>query len=257
MALNTDRKDLKRVANRGALVCAAIFLLTLLPQGRATAQSAAGPQPAATPSDQPAQAPAARSNASAAKPNLAGTWKLNADQSDNPMEKMREAQQQSGEQPGGRRGGFGGGGGGFGGGGGNGGGGFGGGQNGNGRQGGGGRRGGMQAMAQLVIEQTPTSAKVTESSGRVIALYQANPESNGSQSASANPDADPPVAQWQDNKLVTTVQMPNGGTTTRSFEMSPDNKQLIVTTKIDIKRFKEPVNIRQVYDPVAVSTGGD
>ena len=55
MALILDRKDLKRVANRGALVCAAIFLLTLLPQGRATAQSAAGPQPAATPSDQPAQ----------------------------------------------------------------------------------------------------------------------------------------------------------------------------------------------------------
>jgi hypothetical protein len=50
--------------------------------------------------------------------------------------------------------------------------------------------------------------------------------------------------------------MPNGGTTTRSYEMS-DHQQLIVTTRIDNQRFKEPVTIRQVYDPVTVRTGGD
>lgn len=113
-------------------------------------------------------------------------------------------------------------------------------------------------MTQLVVEQTPTSVKVTESSnGRVIALYQANSEQNNSQ-ASANSGANEPTpAQWQDNKLVTTIQMPNGGATTRSFEISPDAKQLIVTTKIETRRLKEPITVRQVYDPVTVSTGGD
>ena len=118
------------------------------------------------------------------------------------------------------------------------------------------RRGGMQAMSQLVIEQTPTSAKISDSAGRVIAQYTAGADQSNSQQSSTNsggnPDSAPP-AQWQDTKLVSTVQMPNGGTTTRSYEISPDNKQLIVTTKIENKRLKNPVTIRQVYDPASAS----
>jgi hypothetical protein len=245
MALINHLPKLKPLTIRTSLVCAAtIFSLTLLPQGGVTAQSAAGPLPAASPSDTPAQAPAASSNAPAAKPNLAGTWKLNADQSDNPMDKMREAREESGVQPGaGRRGGFGGGGGG-----------------GYGRNGGGGMGGANRqrgaGMAQLVIGQTPTSARVTDASGRVIAQYEANPQPDNSGSANPGQNA-PPVAQWQDSKLVTTLHMRNGGTTTRTYEMSPDNKQLIVTTKIETERLKEPVIVRQVYDPVTASTGGD
>ena len=217
MALINHLRKLKQLTIRTSIVCAAtIFSLTFLPQGRATAQSAPGPLPAASPSDTPAQAPAASSNVPAAKPNLAGTWKLNASQSDNPMEKMREAREESGEQAGA------------------------------------GRRGG--GMAQLVVEQTPTSAKVTDGSGRVIAQYEANPQPNNSASANTGENP-PPVALWQDNKLVTTLKMRNGGTTTRSYEMSPD-KQLIVTTRIENERLKEPVIIRQVYDPVTTSTGG-
>jgi len=263
---------------RSGLCAAALFLLlTLFPVGKAAAQDTSGPLPGATPSDQPSAAPARSTAPVAGKQNLAGTWRLNADQSDNPMQKMREAQQESGDQgAGGRRGGWGGGGN-AGGGGGMGGGGWGrgnGGQNGGGppnggdgdqqgeQQGGAGRRqGGMRGMSQLVIEQTPTSARVSDPSGRVLALYLASPEQGASQSSSANSsnsDANtPPVAQWQDSKLVATQQMRNGGTTTRTYELSPDNKQLIVTTKLENKRFKEPVTFRQVYDPVYVSTGGD
>jgi len=240
-------ENLQRALLATALAGLSMCMITFLPQGRVAAQSAAGPLPAAAPSDQPRQAPAAQSNNTAGKPNLGGTWKLNVDQSDNPMQKMREAQQESGQQPGGgRRGGGGfGGGGRYGGGGGYG-------RNGGGQGGANGRRGGMQGMAQLVIEQTPTSVKVTESTGRVIALYHANPES-----APANGDANVPAAQWQDNKLVTTVEMPNGGTTSRSFEIASDTKQLIVITKMETKRLKEPLTIRQVYDPVTTSTGGN
>jgi len=115
-------------------------------------------------------------------------------------------------------------------------------------------------MSQLVIEQTPTSAKISDSSGRVIAQYSSTPEQGSSQQQSANSGGNPNMnsaapAQWQDTKLVSTVQMPNGGTTTRTYEISPDNKQLIVTTKIENQRLKNPVTIRQVYDPAAASTG--
>lgn len=263
------------VLKRTFFCSATILLLFLTPQGRASAQSGTGPLPGAAPSDQssdraPQASPGASAAQAAAKPNLAGTWKLNTDDSDNPMQKMREAQQDSGGQMGGgggRRGGFGGGGngpggGGFGGGGGQNGGGD---QNGSGDQNGenqqgGRRRGGMQAMAQLVIEQTPTSAKVSDGSGRVMALYLAPSEKENSSPATnaSNGGANnPPAALWQDNKLVSTQQMRNGGTTTRTYEISADKKQLVVTTKIENKRFKEPVTIRQVYDPVYASTGGE
>lgn len=86
----------------------------------------------------------------------------------------------------------------------------------------------------------------------MIALYQAQP-----QQGSANSDTNTPVAQWQDSKLVTTTQTPNGGSTTRTYEISSDKKQLIVTTTMQNKRLKEPVTYKQVYDPVTVSTGGD
>ena len=119
----------------------------------------------------------------------------------------------------------------------------------------------MRGMAQLVIEQTPTSTRVSDASGRVLALYLASTEKTSSRPSSADSSNDgastPPVAQWQDNKLVSTQQMRNGGAVTRTYEMSPDNKQLIVTTKAENKRLKEPVTFRQVYDPVYANTGGD
>ncbi len=275
MSRMTSNHHSYRVTFKRASLCVgALLLLTLLSLNRASAQNSAGPLPGATPSDQPA-AQAKSSSQVAGKPNLAGTWKLNVDQSDNPMQKMRQAQQDSGDQGGGggRRGGGYGGGGGMGGPGGGWGGQNGGGQNAGdgdqqggeagGQQGGGGRRqggGGMRGMATLVIEQTPTSAKVSDLSGRVLALYSASPESSPASSANSANDGRgpaPAVAQWQDNKLVATQQMRNGGTTTRSYELSSDNKQLIVTTKIENKRFKEPVTFKQVYDPVYASTGGD
>jgi hypothetical protein len=267
MAEASESQNSSRAAITRPLICGmALLVMTLLLQGRAGAQSATGPLPGAAPSDQPSQAPPRAAMQNAEMPNLAGTWKLNPDQSDNPMEKMREAQQESdgpGVGGGGRRGM--GGGGALGGNDANGGGSGGGneGQNGAAQQNGenqqrGQRRGGMQQMAQLVIEQTPTSTKVTDASGRVMALYLAPSDQGNAQSNTSNSDANtPPAAQWQDHKLVATQQMRNGGTTMRTYELSTDRKQLVVTTKIENKRFKVPLTIRQVYDPVYASTGGD
>lgn len=237
----------------------------LLPATRAGAQTAgAGPLPAATPSDQPPASP--RSAAGAligGKPNLSGTWTLNKDESDDP----RAAMQQAGNSNANSNGGRGGTGGGVGGGGG-----WGGQRGGMGGTGGGGRRGqngsGNQANnhSQLTIEQTATSAKVTGESGEVLAMYtsedsskpnspgpsagsQTSPASSDSNGSSADSSSTPPVAQWQGTQLVAVTPGRRQGSTTRTYELSPDSKQLYVTTKIDNPRFKNPVTFRLVYDP--------
>jgi hypothetical protein len=195
--------------------------LLLAPLGNASAAKGSAPQ-----------------TQSAAKPNLAGQWKLNKDQSDDPRQKMQEAMAANG-QGGGR-----------------------------GAGGGGGRRGGgqggpgamMNDLAQLTVVQTDKSVKVSSASGRVLAAYPedqqaAKPSSNG-----GNPDDDthaytPPVAKWQGSQLVASMQGRRGGSTTRTYELSPDGKQLIVTTKMQNPRFTQPVTFRLVYDPAKASSG--
>jgi hypothetical protein len=206
--------------------------------GLAMGQNApAGPQAGTAPSDQASpQSQASVPARIGGNPNLAGTWALNKDQSDDPRQKMQQAGGGGGE-----RGGGGGGGGRRG---------MGGGQ-------GQGRGGGMMAgLSQLTIQQTESSVKVTGESGQVLAVYsgndatsnkansntQANSQSSGSEESSA-----PPAAQWQGNQLVTVTQR-RRGSTTRTFELSPDGKQLYLTTKIDNPRFEQPVTIRFVYD---------
>jgi len=122
----------------------------------------------------------------------------------------------------------------------------------------------MNGLSQITIEQTATSAKVTDESGRVLALYSnedsshansSNNTSNGtsSNSSSSGANADsasaPPAAQWKDTQLVVVTPGRREGSTTRTFELSPDGKQLYVTTKIQNPRFKNPVTFRLVYDP--------
>jgi hypothetical protein len=225
-------------------------ILFLLPAGRAAAQSdTPGPLPAATPAQ---TAPAAQSTAqpTGARPNLAGRWALNKDQSDDPRQKMHQAMGGGGDGQGGGYGGHGGWGGG-------------------GRHGRGQGEGMLNELSQLTIEQTNTSAKVTGSSGRVLALYSANSaaapastqggsssasSSSGSSSSGGEDDYAPPAAQWQGSQLVAVAEM-RRGTNTQTYELSPDGKQLFVTTKMESERFTEPVVFRLVYDPVKSSGG--
>jgi hypothetical protein len=255
----------------------------LLPASRAGAQTAgAGPLPAARLSDQPQPSPRSAAPAQiGGKPNLSGTWALNKDESDDPRDAMQQAGNSGGNGNGngggshvGMGGGVGGGGGWGGGGGQRGGGG--------GMGGGGGRRGGqngsgnaMNDLSQLTIEQTASSAKVTGDSGDVLALYSADDSSkaNSSAGSSTSPPASsqtssqtsstasgsngssgdsasaPPTAQWQGTQLVAVTPGRRQGSTTRTYELAPDGKQLYVTTKIDNPRFKNPVTFRLVYDP--------
>jgi hypothetical protein len=166
----------------------------------------------------------------AATPNLAGKWKLNRDQSDDPREKMREALGNTGNRGGGRQRGLGG------------------------RPGAGGlgQRRPLQGpmdladLSQLTIAQSEDMTKVSGASGRVLALYSA------AHSASPQPSGKgsytPPAAKWQDNQLVVATEGARGGKTTRAYSLSPDGNQLYLTIRSENQRFREPLTIRFVYD---------
>jgi hypothetical protein len=253
-----------------AWIC--VFALSILgltlSAGRAAAQADAGPQAGTTPSD----SPASPSNSRAAPqigghPSLAGNWTLNKDQSDDPREKMREAMGASGNGAGGGRGGYGGGG-------------MGGGGMGGGGMGGGGRRGGggqgqgnmLADFSQLTIMQTPMSAKVTGSSGDLLAVYDssnASASANSRNAGNSNGDSsgsegserggrqmEPAAATWHGNQLVAVTQGRRGGSTTRTYELSPDGKQLYVITKMENPRLQQPVTYRFVYDAASANGGG-
>ena len=181
---------------------------------------------------------------SAAKPKLAGQWTLNKDQSDDPRQKMQQAMANNGEGGGGGRS-YGGGGGGR-----------------RGSGGGGGRGQGMfNDLSQLTVEQTENSAKVTGASGRILAAFPAAQETSKPSSDSNNEgearEYTPPVAKWQGSQLVTSTEGPRGGSMTRTYELSSDGKQLIVTTKMQNPRFSQPVTIRFVYDPAKPNAGSN
>ena len=167
-------------------------------------------------------------DATASTPKLAGHWQLDKDQSDDVHQKMQAAR---GDSSGGGGRGQGG-------------------HNGEGRA----QRGGMTDELQtLAIEQTGSNVKVTGKSGRVLAQY---PSSDSTAEKNAGPEGESQrttTAQWQNGQLTSVTQSPRGKST-RTYSLSPDGKQLYVTTKMENERFKEPLTYRLVYDPVGGSS---
>jgi hypothetical protein len=172
---------------------------------------------------------AALQDATGNTPKLAGHWQFNKDQSDDVRQKMQAARGDSGGGQGGG-GGYGGGRG----------------RNGEGRGQGAGM---MDDLQTLAIEQTGSNVKVTGKSGRVLAQYpsDASAEKNASGERAGQRTT---TSQWQNGQLTVVTQSPRGKTT-RAYSMSPDGKQLYVTTKMENERFKEPVMYRLVYDPAS------
>lgn len=212
------------------------------------------PNPSATPQQAPPEG-TARPAGGNAKAGLAGAWRRNRDQSDDPRQKLEQAS--SGGGGGGwGQGPSGGGGGGWG-----------------GWPGWGGPgtgRGGewngrgrplpedgavdMSDFSQLTIEQSDSGAKVTGATGRVLAQSPADTSSDRDKAKkSKDSPYTPPAARWQGDQLVTTVNGPRGTRTTRIYELSYDGRQLYVTTRLENPRFNQPVNIRFVYDPARSS----
>ena len=166
-------------------------------------------------------------DAAANPPKLAGHWQLNKDQSDDVRQKMQAAR---GDSSGGQGGG-----------------------GGRGRNGEGhGQGGGMMDDLQLLaIDQNGSNVKVTGKSGRVLAQYptDATAEKNASGERESQRTT---TSQWQNGQLTTITQSPRGKST-RTYSLSPDGKQLYVTTKMENERFKEPLTYRLVYDPASAT----
>ena len=107
----------------------------------------------------------------------------------------------------------------------------------------------MAEWNQLNIEETGATVKVTGGSGRLLASTEPQEKSQANESGDNGGMRFPPAAaEWQGNQLVAKSQGFGGGTTTRTFELSSDGKQLTVTTKIENERFNQLVTFKQVYD---------
>jgi len=64
------------------------------------------------------------------------------------------------------------------------------------------------------------------------------------------------AARWDGNKLVTDEKGPHGGKMTRTFELSPDGRQLWETIQITSGKHEEKsTTIRYVFDATAPEPG--
>jgi hypothetical protein len=176
------------------------------------------------------------------RPDFSGTWKLNADLSEDPREKMRDARGSSGGRGGGG-GGFGGGGrGGLGGGGMGGGGHRGGGDSGDGGGDGATRLGEtLAAQKVLTISHKDPELVIRDLNGRSRTFFT---DARKLEEERAEGTAKIQT-KWKDRTVVVVTKV-GSRETTETFERAADGSHLFLTTKIDGGR--APLSFRRVYD---------
>jgi hypothetical protein len=233
----------------------------LVAPARAHAQAAPGPLPPSHPQSQqqssepqPAAAPRPKPPELPPRTNLAGAWKINHDQSDDPRQKVRQAEGAD-RYPGGSNPGGGYPGGGY-----PGGGGyppFGGGPWGFPGSGGGGPRNGggdiennprLQSLVRpadsVAVELKNQEIDVTEDQYRKLVFY-----TDGRKIGKQLDDNRQEIsAHWDGSHLVTDERSPLGGKMSRVYELASDGRQLFETLHIDNGRSGVPITIRYVYD---------
>jgi hypothetical protein len=223
---------------------------------QAQSQEQSTPQPAATSKQSP-------------RTTLAGSWKLNRDESDDPQQIVRDTEAPSSGTTGGHPGGAPGGGypgGGYPGSGYPGGGYPGGGYPGGGRRGGY-PSGGQQNTGQN-IEDNPKMQPLIHPSA-LLSIELKNPEidvtdydlhklslyTDGRKLQKSKDNSDQEVAaHWAGSQLVSDEKSPLGGKMSRTFELSQDGQQLFETLHIDNGRSSTPLYIRYVYDVASSDT---
>jgi hypothetical protein len=272
LALKTNLK-VRRTAI--LLLCGVLTAASLLGSKHVSAH-AATVSLAQSPEQSPPQPAAASKQPSRA--TLAGSWKLNRDESDDPRQIVRDAEPPpssgtTGGYPGGAPGG-GTPGGGYPGGGNPGGGYPGGGYPGGGYPGGA-RRGGTPSGGQqntspdiednqkmqplmhpsglLTIELKNPEIDVTDDDLHKLSLY-----TDGRKLQKSKDNGDQEVAaHWDGSRLVSDEKSPLGGKMNRTFELSQDGRRLFETLHIANGRSDTPITIRYVYDIASSDTKGD
>lgn len=228
-----------------------VFLLTVGLQC-VRAQAPPGPLPQTAPQERSSSTvenPAPRADVRRTR-TLAGTWRLNLDDSDDPGKKLQQSHRSDGNAGyGGRRGG--GMGGGWPGGGG---------MGGRGGMGGGrGQSGGesdsdrekmhlfLEPARQLTISQKEPEIDVAADGDRRFAFYTDNRKVEKSKDASRQEFA----AKWDEYRLVAEGKDPRGNKYERSYEVLDGNQQLRETLLLKVGRNNTEVSIRYVYDLVS------
>jgi hypothetical protein len=241
----------------GAAACLAILCgVSLFPSGRLLAQAPPGPLPPSQPLPPPPPRSAPRPKKQPQvepRKTLAGFWKLNTEQSDDPQKKLEEARQTRAGSGGGPSGGSGGGGGrvgigfpypGAGGG-------------GNGPYGGSGRGMGeegsetteqMRALIRPDLSQNfelkDAEVDATNDQGNKLVCY-----TDGRKIQKSKDDSLKQVsAHWESGQLITEEKGARGRKMSRTFELSSDGRQIYETWHIENGRSGSPIVIRYVYD---------
>ncbi|HKW64473.1 MAG TPA: hypothetical protein VJN89_18115 [Candidatus Acidoferrum sp.] len=196
----------------------------------------------------PGTAPAAKAPEPAPLPpprqSILGAWKLNRDESDDPRQRMQDSRESNGGGYGGRRGG-----GGWPG------------------SGGPGRRGGYgggesdderQKMHELLSPPATMSFSMT---GAEVDLQDDHDRkrafmTDGRKLKKSKEDNYQEIAaKWDDTRLVTDEKSPRGGKMSRSFELSPDGRQLYENLHIEGSgRSNRTLDLHYVYDILAQTT---
>jgi len=226
--------------------CVAAFLLASLSlAARSNAQAPPGPLPGTAAQDS-ASAPAAKTPAPNLPriKNLAGTWRLNTDDSDDPRKKLQQARGGGRGQGGGRSGG-----------------GMAGGWPGMGGHGGygGHRQGGegdeerqkmllfLQPAQQLHIAQKEPEIDINDDSDRKFTVFTDGRKVEKSK----DPGTQQFAAKWDDYRLIMEGKDPRGSKYQRSYEVLEGNQQLRETFFLKVGRNNTEISIRYVYDLVS------
>ena len=241
-----------------AIACVAILCgVWLFPSGRIFAQAPPGPLPPSHPLPPPPPAPPAKKKPQVEpRKTLAGFWKLNSEESDDPQKKLEEARQTkagSGAGPGGGSGGgiggprvgigfpvpgggpngpngpYGGGGGGMGG-------------------NGGETTEEMRALVRpdfsQIIELKDTEVDSTDDHANKLVFY-----TDGRKIQKSKDDSLQQIsARWNGSQLVTDEKGPRNKKMSRTLELSSDGRQFYETWHIENGRSGSPIVIRYVYD---------
>lgn len=237
---------MKTRTKSSVLICAALGAASLAAPGHLRGQAPPGPIRPAQPLPQ-ARAPSEPKERQPKQPQgkltLAGSWKLNRDESDDPRKKMQEARgaDRGGGGPygGGRRGG---------------------GYPGGGRGPYGGRRRGTSS-GENSADRERIQAVFRPADSLTFALKGAEIDLSDDQNRKwifytdgrklQKPKDDQPVelaAHWEQDRLVAEEKGPRGGKIVRSFEIDPEAQQLREVVKWNHSRSNPLVIIRYIYD---------
>ena len=195
------------------------------------------------------------SNVSLAKPNLTGTWVLNADLSENPQEELKESMRQSGNSRGGKgMGGRGGGGGGE-----------------HGGKGNGGKRGDGNSRNKKKRRQgsLPQSLHALLNAPEILELNHEEPLltfitkegqekvytdfRSTSVSSSSKLNQKITIAGWENNVLIVENTI-SAGRFIQQFNLDPSSGQLWINTQIITSRLPKPVKFSRVYELLKTET---